>query len=812
METLLQDLRYALRMLAKRPGFTAVAVLTLAVGIGANTAIFSVVNAVLLRPLPYEEPERLVVVWDNFLNMGLPQISVSVPEFEDYRTRNQSFTGMAAWAMTTGNLTEAGEPEQVRVAFVTTDFFSVLGVNPVKGRGFIPEEGQDGNDNVAVLSHGLWQRRFGSDPDVVGKTLRLNGEVVSIVGVAPPGFRFPRELDLWAPIAVTTGGPNAPSRGSRFLSVFARLKPGVSLEQARSDMAGLGSALMGEYPNNYPTDSGWTVTVVPLHEQVVGDTRPALLVLLAAVGFVLLIACANVANLLLVRAASRSKEVAVRLALGASRVRLVRLLLTESVLLALAGGLLGLAVAVWGVDMIAAASPAGIPRIDEVGADARVFLFTLGVSVATGVLFGLAPALQTTRPDLLESLKEGDRGSTESFKRNRVRNGLVVTEVALSLVLLVGAGLLIKSFVRVWNVDAGFDPENVLTAQLSLPQMKYTEKQQATLFYQQLVERMQALPGVQAAAVATLLPMTGNSSGTVTLEGKPVPQTGGLEADQRGVSPDYFRAMGVRILRGRGFTAQDVEGAQPVCVVDEKMALEQYPGEDPIGRQIKIGGSQSQLPWMTIVGVASHLKNQGLEEEGRVQLYIPLFQPPFQGPVRNTYLVAKTATDPEAVAGAMRATVASLDRDLPIANVRAMEDVLWDSVATRRLAMSLLGLFAAVALLLAAVGLYGVLAYSVARRTHEIGIRMALGARPGDVLRLVVGQGLVLIAIGVAVGLGASLLVARAMSDLLFGVSAADPLTLVGTPVLLLLVALAACYVPARRAARVDPMIALRYE
>jgi predicted permease len=814
METLLQDVRYGVRMLAKRPGFTLVAVLTLALGIGANTAIFSVVDAVLLRPLPYANPDGLVVVFDNFLNMGLPEISVSIPEFVDYRERNGVFTDIAAWFTGTANLTETGEPEQIRVAYVSASLFPLLGVEPAAGRAFTPEEDQPGNDTVVVLSHGLWQRRFGGDQGIVGKTLRLDGEAYTVVGIAPAGFQFPSQIDVWAPIAFTPAQLDQQQRGSRFLQVVARLKPGVTPERAGSEMAAIAGQLVEEYPNNYMMPgSGWTVTVVPLLEQVVGDTRQALLVLLAAVGFVLLIACANVANLLLARASARNKEFAIRLALGAGRRRLIRLLLTESVLLAFVGGTLGLLLAIWGVDLLVASIPAGLPRADEIGVDGRVLFFTLLVSLATGLVFGLAPALQTTRLDLHESLKEGDRGSTESLRRNRVRNLLVVSEVALSLVLLIGAGLMIKSFIRVWNVDAGFNPENVLTARLTLPTNKYADNAQVTAFYSQLLENVQALPGVQSAAAASLVPMVGNSSGSVTLEDRPQPPgSPSLEADMRVVSPDYFRAMETPILRGRGFTAGDVDGAQPVAVIDEMMAETLYPNEDPIGRLIKRGGAMSTNPWMTIVGVATHVKNQGLDAEGRVQLYMPLFQRPFTQPLRNTYLVARTGSNPTAVAGAMRAAVAEADSDLPLANIRTMEEVLSESVATRRLSMSLLGLFAIVALLLAAIGLYGVLAYSVARRTHEIGIRMALGARPRDVLRLVVGQGVLLIGVGIAVGLAAAFLVTRMMADLLFGVSATDPLTFVGTPLVLGAVALAASYFPARRAARVDPMIALRYE
>ena len=804
------DLRYGARLLWKNKGFTAVAVVALALGIGANSAIFSVVNTVLLRPLPYKEPERLVMVWEDDAKHGFPNDTPAAANYADWRDQNQVFEGMAAMADQSFNLTGSGDPERIDGKRVNANLFELLGVAPQHGRAFAAEEDRPGGNKVVILSHALWQRRFGSDAGLVGRTLTLNGEAHTVVGVMPAGFQFPdRQAELWVPIAFTQ--QEAANRGRHYLEVVARLKRGVTLEQARAEMSTIAARLQQQYPEQN-TDLG--ASVVPLHEQLVGDIRPALLVLLGAVGFVLLVACANVANLLLARAAGRQKEIALRTALGASRLRLVRQFLTESVLLAALGGAVGLLLSVWGVTLLKSFIPENISQVKAIAVDARVLGFTVLVTLLTGLVFGLAPALQASRFNLNETLKEGGRDAAAARGGNRVRGLLVVAEVAVSLVLLVGAGLLINSFLRLRSVDPGFRTDNLLTMSVVLPQQKYPDHARRTAFYTDMIRRVEALPGVRSAAVTNWIPlvMQGDSIG-VTIEGQPdpVPGQGKLPVLMtRVVSPHYFGTMGIPVLRGRGFEeGRDREDSPCVVVIGEAVARRYWPDEDPLTKRIVPGRPQTPEDWCQVVGVVKDVRQTDLSAEPKPQMYLTYEQAGFFAP---RHLVVKTEGDPLALAGTVRKTVWEVDRDQPVSNVSTMEGVLSESIARQRFSTLLLGVFAGVALVLAAVGIYGVMSYSMAQRTREIGIRMALGAQKRDVLKLAVGQGLKLVAVGVGIGLAGALALTRVMSSLLFGVSATDPLTLVTISLVLVAVALLASYIPARRAAKVDPLVALRYE
>jgi predicted permease len=803
-----QDLRYGLRALRKRPGFTAVAVITLALGIGANTAIFSVVNTILLRPLPYKDPDRLVMVWEDATKHGYPRDTPAAANFVDWREQNKVFEGMAAVADQSFNLTGVGDPERLDGKRVSANLFGLLGVEPVLGRGFLPEEDAPGAGRVAVLSHGLWQRRFGADPAVVGRALDLNGQSYTVVGVMPPAFQFPSpDVQLWVPIAFTQ--QQAASRGNHYLQVVARLKPGVGVEQAQAEMSTIASRLQQQYPEQN-TDLG--AAVVPLHEQVVGDIRPALLILLGAVGFVLLVACANVANLLLARAAARQKEIALRVALGASRARLVRQFLTESLLLAALGGVVGLLLALWGVNLLKAFVPDSISQVKAIAVDVKVLGFTLLVSLFTGFVFGLAPATQASNFNLSETLKEGGRDAISSGRGKRIRSALVVAEVAVSLVLLVGAGLLINSFLRLRSVEPGFRADNLLTMGVVLPAQKYPDHARRAAFYDELLRRVEAVPGVKSAAVTNWIPLVKQGDSTsITVEGRPAPEPGKeLIAVTRVVSPDYFKTMGIQLSRGRAFDAsQDRADSPGAVVVSETAARRYWPGEDAVGKRLSIGNPENPDDWLTVVGVANDVRQFQLDADPKPQMYLTYAQAGFFVP-RN--LVVSTSVEPLSVAVAVRNAVWGIDRDQPVSNVRTMEDVLSDSIARQRFSMLLLGIFAAVALLLAAVGLYGVMTYAVAQRTREIGVRMALGAQAGDVLKLVVAHGLKLALAGVALGLVAAFVLTRLMSSLLFGVSPTDPATLATISLVLVAVALLASYIPARRATKVDPLIALRYE
>ncbi|HWO02379.1 MAG TPA: ABC transporter permease [Blastocatellia bacterium] len=818
METFLQDLRYGSRMLLKRPGFTAVAVLALALGIGANSAIFSVVNGVVLRALPYRDPDRLMMVWSVWpllqAQAGTREFPVSAADFTDWRDQNQVFEQIAAFNSQPFNLTGTGDPEFVGGVSSSASLFRLLGVEARLGRTFLSEEDQPGAGHVVVISHGLWQRRFGSDPQILGQKLTLNDEPYTVVGVMPPGFQFPRkgempagyqfprQADLYTPLTWT---PNQISNRDRnFLAVVARLKPGVAVAQAQSDMDSIAERGKQEYPQY---NAHKEISIVPLHQQVIGKVRTALLVLLGAVGFVLLIACANVANLLLARAASRQKEIAIRTALGASRPRVIRQLLTESVLLSLIGGTLGLLLAVWGIDLLLAISPSNLPRVDAVSVDGRVFGFTLAISLLTGILFGLVPAIQASKPDAAEALKEGGRAS--SIGHNRFRGALVVSEVALSLVLLIGAGLMIRSFVQLLHSSPGLNPDNVLTLDVGLPRTKYTGPQQAA-FFQQVIERMKTLPGVQSAGAIYPLPMSGAEEGTgFIIEGKPDRELGDRRiAGPRWVSPDYFNTMGIALLRGRELSERDGADSPQVVIINEAMAASYFPDEEPLGNRVAFDLKDNQPNWREIVGVVRDVKHSAIDTEPKPEMYFPFTQVP----TFFMTLVLRTTGSPLNLVAAARSEVLAVEKTQPISNVHTMEELLSNSVAQRRFNMLLLSIFAGVALLLAAVGIYGVMSYSVAQRTHELGVRMALGARTSDVLGLIVKQGMTLALIGVGIGLAAAFALTRIMASLLYGVSATDPMTFSVIALLLASIAFVACYLPARRATRVDPMVALRYE
>jgi putative ABC transport system permease protein len=809
MTTLLQDLRYGIRMLLKSPGFTTVAVLALTLGIGADSAIFSVVNAVLLRPLPYPDSERLVVLRER--SPQLEGMSVAYPNFIDWREQNGAFENIGVFRRQSFNLTGNGEPERLVGSQVSADVFATLRVNAARGRVFTNDEDKPGATPVVVLSHGLWQRRFGGDPNILDQTLTLDGRSFTVIGIMTSDFIFPfRATELWTPVGQASKDPGWENRGNHpGLTGIARLKTGVTLAQARDDMDRVAVNLERQYPDE---NAGNRVTIISALENAVRGSsageriRPALLVLLGAVGFVLLIACANVANLLLARATTRQKEFAIRTALGASRSRIVRQLLTESILLSVAGGGLGLLLARWGVKLIIAVSPNSIPRSREINLDGRVLAFTIGVSVLTGIIFGLVPALQSSKPDLNETLKDAGRGSTGS--RHLFRSGLVVSEVALTLVLLIGAGLMIRSFYHLQQVDPGFNDDHLLTFNISLPPKKYPEEAQKINFYEQLAEKIRALPGVQTVGVSSGLPLGNNGWQTsFRVEGQPEPEPGHTPLTEACVAtPDYFQAMGITLLTGRNFTEQDVKDAPHVTLIDEEFARRYWPGEVAVGKNIKNGRND---PPITVIGIVRRVKMDGLNEDSnRVQSYYPFRQLPNGGMT----VVVKTASDPMGIVSAARQQVLEIDPDQPVYSVNTMEQLRADSIAPDRLTLMLLGSFAAVALILAGVGIYGVMAYSVTQRTHEIGIRMALGARQGDVLGMVIRQGMKLAVVGVAIGLGGAWLATRLMSSLLFGVSATDPVTFAVISVILTGVALGACFVPARRATKVDPMIALRYE
>jgi putative ABC transport system permease protein len=803
MNNLWLDLRYGARTLLKSPGFTLVALVALALGVGANTAIFSVVNSVLLRPLPYPDSERLVAFMGVNPQGGITQSNMSVPDFADWQQQNEVFEQLAGFVTGGALLVSGEEGERVRGTGVTTDFFPLIRTQPLRGRALTAEDQQPGREPVAVLSYGLWQRRFGADPNAVGRAVMLSGKSTTIVGVMPQGFDFPAQSEVWVPLQLD---PAKERRDNRYLQVVGRLKPGATITQAQTQLDTINGRLAQTYRE---TNTGWGVQLTNLRESLVGAVRASLLVLLGAVGLVLLIACANVANLLLARATARQREIAVRTALGASRGRIVRQLLTESVLLSVVGGALGLLLSVWLTDLLVAVSPAGSPRFDEIRPDARVFAFTCAVTILTGLVFGLAPALQASRLDLNEALKEGGRSGAEGARRNRLRGLLMVGEIALSFMLLAGAGLLVRSFVRLRETRPGFNTEGVLTMRLSLPPGKYAQGEPRAQFYRQAVERVGSLPGVAAAGAVLTMPLGGDTFSvgrSFIREGRPMTPEESANASYYVATPGYFRALEIPVLAGRSFTEQDTAQAPMVVLVNETMARKHWPGESPIGKRITIWRDE-KFP-REVVGVVGDTR-PALDTPASAQMYVPYAQDATWG---SLTLVARTQGDPATLAAAARNELRALDKTLPVYNVKTMTEVAAASVAQHRASMLLLSAFAGVALLLAVIGIYGVTAYYVTQRTHEIGVRMALGATRGDVLRLVVGQGLRLTLIGLAVGIVAALALTRLLASLLYEVSATDPLAFAVGALLLAVVALAACYVPARRATKVDPMVALRYE
>ncbi|HEX8178415.1 MAG TPA: ABC transporter permease [Pyrinomonadaceae bacterium] len=801
IEKFVQDVRYGWRMLWKYRGMTAVAVLTLALGIGANAAIFSVVNAVLLRPLPYREPDRIVYLFERLPQGG--EGSVSVPNFKDWREQNTVFEQIAAFEYGNYNLQSRDQPERAPGAAVTADFFAVFGVPAQLGRTLVAGEDRAGHNRVVLLSDQLWRRNFGADPAVVGRDITIDGENFSVVGVMPPSFQFPsRTTELWTPLVFPERLLN--KRGQHNYQTVGRMKPGVTLAQAQEQMSTIARRLEQQYPEDQANRG---VTIYQLQEAMVSYVRPALLTLLGAVGFVLLIACTNVANLLLARAAARRREIAIRTALGAGRARLIRQFLTESVLLALAGGALGLLVAQWGIHALLALTVGILPRANEVGLDARVLGFTLLLSLVTGIVFGLAPALQTSKTDVRDALKDGGT-SGSSPRSNWLRSLFAVVEIACAIVLLVGAGLLIRSFLRLQHVEPGFNPDNVLTMKIALPDARYKTPEAVVGFYTQVLERISALPVVQAAAAVNMLPVQQyGTNGTVQIVGQPPdPQGQGPLVEYRIATRDYFRALEIPLVAGRFFDAPERERA-PVVIVNQAFARALLNGANPVGRQI-----QDDDGPIEIVGMVGDVRQSGLTTAPRPEMFMPYNQITNPGAARTMSLVVRAASDPTTLTDAVRREVVAVDPAQPVYGVLTMGQVLDRSISSERLNMVLLSLFAALALTLATIGIYSVMSFLVTQHTHEIGIRMALGAQPGDILKLVLGQGLVLTAIGVGLGVAGAIALTRLMASLLFGVGATDPLTLVGVPLLLTCVALLACYIPARRAMKVDPMVALRFE
>jgi putative ABC transport system permease protein len=822
MENLLSDLRYSGRVLRKNPAFTLVAVLAISISIGATSAVFSVVNSVILKPLSFREPEQLVRIWGKFEGDGIPKNWISEPELLDLNAACESYEALAAFQTGGVNLTSGGEPARVNTASVNASFLPILGINPVLGRTFTDEDDQPGRDNVVLISDRLWRSRFAADPKVVGSSIGVDGATLQVVGIMPAAFTFPEDSDLWVPIAINRAAPN--NRGNHGLEVVGRLKPGVSLEQAGAELETVAQTMREQYPNNYRAESAFGLFLVRMQDEAVGSVKPALYVLLGAVLFVLLIACANVANLLLARSTSREREIAVRAALGARRLRLIRQLLTESVLLALIGGTVGLGLALAGVRVFKAFAPRDIPRLDEISLDWRVVAFSLAITMLTGLVFGLAPALHASKPELHDALKEGARGSTAA--RSKLRSALVLVEVALALVLLAGAGLMIQSFFKLLDFNLGYRTDRTLTMRLPLTSTRYDQAPQRVKFYRDVLDRIAILPGVEAAGAISHLPLSGSyGSGSTTVEDPEVsdglPRFNGypyIEADRRIASADYFAALGIPLRKGRVFTRADHETAPRVLVVDESFERRFWPNGSALGKRILVGFDQptNTIRWGEIVGVVAHInhygidqvKDYGLKFEGREQVYYPIDQVT----PRQMFFAIRTSTDPSSLASAVRAQVLGLDAEQPIYQVRTMDELFTTSVSQRRLNMFLFVGFSGVALVLSAVGIYGVLSYSVTQRTHEIGIRMALGAKQASVLGLVVRQGMTLVVVGLAAGVGAAVALTRLMQSLLFNVSPTDPITLATMALTLTAVALFACLIPARRAARVDPMVALRYE
>jgi putative ABC transport system permease protein len=808
MLMLWQDIRYGLRMLAKSPGFTAVVVLTLALGIGANTAIFSVVSAVLLQPLPFPQPEQLVGLQRSDLRTGEQVRAQSYPDFVDLRAQSKSLEAAAAHDESTATMTGMGDPIHLNMGIFSADMFNVLRVPPILGREFTAEEDKPGT-HVAVLSYRLWKTRFGGDAKVMNKQIVLDGTPYTVAGVMPAEFQFPLDsqpMDLWTTMAVE-GAESQAARGSHFLGVIGRLKSGTTLAAANAETAEISSRLGKQYQD---TNSHWRMALQPEIQELVGDVRPALLMVLGAVGFLLLIACANAANLLLARAAGRQREMAIRASLGAGKGRILGQLLTESVLLALAGGALGLLLAIWGTAALANLPSLGIPRLASAGVDARALAFTLVVSLLTGILFGLAPALHASRFNLFRSLKEGGRTATDGIGRSRLRALLVISQVSLAVVLLIGASLLIESMFHLLHQSPGFDPQGVMAFNLDLPDSRYGKPEQSADFFRDLLARIRAVPGVKDASGVLPLPLSGDAMRTsFEIEGKPVAKSDQPSTHIRAVGLDYFQTMRIPLLAGREFDARDDRHAPHVIVINQTLARRFFPNESPIGKHMKPGMSSGKTDTMCeIVGVVGDVKHRRLWLPDDPESYLPYDQDPIGG----MSIVVRSAADPMTLLPALRTQVHALDPELPLYKAQRMEDYLADSVAQRRFISLLCSIFAGAGLLLAVVGLFGVISYSVARRTHEIGVRVTVGAAKTDILRLILGEGMGITLVGVGVGLLGAVGLSRVVKSQLFGISATDPMTFLGVVVTLSLVALAACYLPARRAARVDPMVALRYE
>ena len=822
---MLSEIKVALRGLLKSPGFTIIAIATLALAIGANSAVFSLINALLVRPLPYQEPSRIALIWEQFATQGLDRIPVSPPEYLDLEKEFQSGTGLAAFTYQTFNLGGGDVPERISGALVAPSLFPLLGVEPIKGRTFAREEWGQGHDEVIVISERLWKRRFNSDPTLVGKSLLLNGRSYTVIGIMPARFEFPiplfgvqgnqfaERVEIWKPLAFTP--LELKERGSRSYGLITRLRPDVSVTKAQAELDKIIANWIQTYRDNY-SGGGFGARIYPLHNQVVGQMRTGLAILLGAVVFVLLIACANLATMLLARASARERELAIRIALGAGRWRLLRQMLTESVLLALAGAAGGVILSIWGLELLKQIGARTIPRLAEVNVDLVVLIVTAVVAVGTGILFGLIPAFASAKPELTEALKEGGRGSTSGARRNQVRNSLVVAEIALALVLLVGAGLLLKSYARVQDVNPGFNPNNVLTMEVSLPQLKYPSPGPAYLggtsainFFQEAHRRIAELPGVQATGCTTTLPLSGsNSDSSFAIEGANL-QLGepGPDEEIRAITPEYFRVLQTPLLEGRFFNDADTADSPQVVIINEALARKYFPKGDALNKRITFDDPRKDPKWVRIVGIVGSIRHRRLDLDPQPEYYVPQAQ----FPVRSMVLAVRSGQDPRTLTSAIRREIQSIDPDQPIANVRTLQAVTADSIAPRRMSVALLGVFAGIALLLAGVGIYGVISYLVVQRTHEIGVRMALGAQRSDVLGLVVGHALKLVGIGTVIGLILAFLSTRTLSALLYSVGAFDPTTFVFVTIALAAIALLASYIPALRATRADPMIALSH-